>query len=156
MKNVILVTGQSGVKVKKCLEKLEGKVISLEDTIEEQHKKQRFTEFLSLPQSYQYEYWKSAFNEIVKERINTDSQNTFLTFHAVYFHQQKSELFPPVDFKSLSALENKELRKKLKMIVILIDDIYDVYRRLIEEGQMFEDIIDKRMDPVDAIFVSIK
>jgi len=38
----------------------------------------------------------------------------------------------------------------------LIDDIYDVYRRLIEEGQMFEDIIDKRMDPVDAIFVSIK
>jgi len=42
------------------------------------------------------------------------------------------------------------------MIIVFVDDIYDVYRRLMDENQMYHYMLDKkRIQPLDAIFYSV-
>jgi hypothetical protein len=151
-KKIILVTGQSGIQVKHCLNKLipEGHV-SIEKKIEEVGSIS-FLEFLELPQYRQYEYWHKAFEEIYSSKLDPKPDKpVFLTFHAAYYHQKKRELFSPVNFESVL-----KLKDKVKMLIVFIDDIYDVYRRLMCKNQMFEDIIDReKTKPLDAIFASV-
>lgn len=157
-KEIILVTGQSGIKVRKCLEKLnqqsenKRQTFSIEDRIGDLSN-MSFHEFIGSPQYLQYEYWMKAFEQIYEEYFNQQksAEPIFLTFHAVYYHQKKRELFPPVNFEALA-----KLKDRVKMLIVFIDDIYDVYRRLMDKDQMFEDILDdKKMQPLDAIFSSV-
>jgi len=156
---IILVTGQSGIKVRECLEKLNGQsenrreIVSIEDKIRELSN-MSFHEFIGSPQYLQYEYWMKAFDQIFDQDRNLWEESAkpiFLTFHAVYYHQKKRELFPPVSFEALAKLKNR-----VKILIVFIDDIFDVYRRLMDDGQMFEDVLDdKKTKPLDAIFSSI-
>lgn len=157
-KEIILVTGQSGIKVRECLEKLnqqsenKRQIVSIEDRIGDLSN-MSFHEFIGSPQYRQYEYWKKAFEQIYEKYFKQQgsAESIFLTFHAVYYHQKKRELFPPVSFESLA-----KLKDRVKMLIVFIDDIYDVYRRLMDKGQMFEDVLDdKKTQPLDAIFSSI-
>lgn len=148
-KNITIVTGQSGVSVKECIHKLGYEDYSLERYITKLSGRP-FDIFIQLPQALQYEYWEKAFNEIMKE-INFSKQN-ILTFHAAYYHQAKREHFSPVDVKSIM----KSLSNKVKMIIVLIDDIYDVYLRLLKKDRMFEHVLsDKNITPLEAIYISI-
>lgn len=152
-KEIILVTGQSGLQVRQCLTRLpqSRKIISIDHYIKENFHIS-FPEFLGLEQSLQYEYWNRAFDGIFDKYFNQElSSPVFLTFHAAYYHQQKRELFSPVNFERLS-----KLKGRVKMLVVFIDDIYDVYRRLMDGGQMFESTLDEtKTQPLDAIFKSV-
>lgn len=156
-KDIIIVTGQSGVKVRRCLQILNEKsnidrdIVSVEAEIEH-ISKIPFDEFLALPQYLQHEYWIKAFDKICDRCTKKKfSPPLILTFHAVYYHQQKRELFPPVDFEVLSKLKNR-----VRMVIVLIDDIYDVYRRLMDKNQMYEGILDPaKTEQLDAILSSI-
>lgn len=152
-KDIILVTGQSGVKVIECLKSLpkSREIISMERYIEETNNIP-FLDFLGLDQTKQYEYWLKAFDKIFEEHFAEGvSSPVFLTFHATYYHQRKRELFSPVDFEALS-----KLKERVKMLVVFIDDIYDVYKRLMDKNQMFETILDMtKTQPLNAIYSSI-
>lgn len=156
-KEIILVTGQSGVKVKECIERLnEGaekkrEMIPMEKKIEKLNNIS-FHEFIGLPQYLQFKYWINTFEKIYGQFFKEkNSPPVFLTFHATYYHQQKRELFSAVDFEAIL-----KLKDRVKMLIVFIDDIYDVYRRLMDKNQMFEDILDvTKTKPLDAIFSSI-
>lgn len=147
--DLVIITGQSGVKVRDCIKRLDSEYVSIEDSISEVsgHK---FMDFLGIPQALQYEHWSNAFKSIINKNVLSNS--SCLTFHSVYYHQRKRELFSPID---LSLLE-KHLKNKVKMVIVFIDDIYDVYKRLMAPNQMFEEVRNiELMDPLDAIYTSI-
>jgi hypothetical protein len=158
-RELILVTGQSGINVKECLKRLnkqsenERKIVSIEDKIA-MNNEMSFGEFISSSTQYlQYEEWKKSFEGIYNEYLNPDlnvnlNEHIFLTFHATYYHQQKRELFTPVNFRLL-----EKLRGRVKMLMVFIDDIYDIYKRLMDEGQMFAKVLEK--EPIDAAFYSV-
>jgi hypothetical protein len=68
--------------------------------------------------------------DLAKKRGETCQ--SFLTFHAVYYHQTKRELFPPINYAAMDLL-----RGRVKLLIVLVDDIYDVYKDLMRRGQMF-------------------
>jgi len=144
---IVLVTGQSGVAIKACWEKLTGEQpVSVEGEIPEESG-MRFIEFLCQPEYVQFEYWSRAF----KSASSKAEESGCLTFHATYYHQKKRELFSPVDFNVIRSLTGK-----VRMVVVFVDDIYDVYRRLMGPDQMYEDILDReKTDPLGAIFSSV-
>lgn len=158
-KEIILVTGPSGVHIKDSLKRLnksisEENIISVEKKIED-ISKIPFREFIGALQYKQYRFWLKAFEEIIKRDIpqKASVEPLFLTFHAVYYHQQKREFFSPIDMKVLQRL--KKLRK-IKMLIVFIDDVYDVYRRLMDKEEMYEDVLKKdKILPLKAIFSSI-
>lgn len=160
-KEIILVTGPSGVHIKESLQRLnksitEKNIISIEGKIASKEvTKMPFKEFLGIPPSEQYRFWLKAWRQILEKDIpkKASMEPLFLTFHAVYYHPRKRELFSPINIKSLSQL--KKLRK-IKMLIVFIDDVYDVYTRLMDEGQMYEYVLKKdKISPLKAIFSSI-
>ncbi|KKN56460.1 hypothetical protein LCGC14_0572330, partial [marine sediment metagenome] len=57
--------------------------------------------------------------------------NIFLSMHASYYHQGTCELISIINFESLL-----KLKSRIKCTIVLIDDIYDIYKRLVDQGQM--------------------
>lgn len=57
----------------------------------------------------------------------------FLAMHSVYSSHSTGEIFSPLNFETLSALKNK-----IKLLIVFIDDIYDIFRRLTD--QIFAEI----------------
>ncbi|MEE9379181.1 MAG: hypothetical protein V3V33_14235 [Candidatus Lokiarchaeia archaeon] len=155
-KNLIIFTGQSGIQAKKCLSRLNNPEIKnlntfyIEDRIKEIYES-NFKIFLSEPIPYQSETWKEAYGDIEKEitKIPLES-NIFLSMHASYYHQGTCELISIINFESLL-----KLKSRVKCIIVLIDDIYDIYKRLVDQGQMFNDILGSE-DAFEAIYNSIK
>ena len=154
-RDVILFTGQSGVKISGCFNRLNN-LTSLPPIFIEEKMQQisgkNFLAILSDPPRIQEELWKDAFNDVKKNLpSNCEPQKKiFIAFHASYFHQRKTEFLSPVDFGELL-----ELKDRIKMIVVFIDDCYDIYRRLLDKKQMFAYIWNKDISPEDAIIQSI-
>jgi hypothetical protein len=93
-----------------------------------------FLKILSDPPRIQETLWTRTFQEI-QNKLPASSvlpKCIFLTLHASYYHQRKREFLSPVDFTKLV-----ELKNRVKMVVVLIDDCYDIYKRLMGEGEMF-------------------
>lgn len=159
-KEIILVTGPSGVHVRDSLKRLnksisEKNIISVQKKIEDINDAMPFRELLGAPQYEQYHWWLKAFREILENDIpeRADVEPLFLNFHAVYYHPKKQEFFSAIDIKTLK--EIKGLRR-IKMLIVLIDDVYDVYKRLMDEREMYEDVRKKeKTEPREAIFSSI-
>jgi hypothetical protein len=84
--------------------------------------------------SEQYTWWQKAWDNVLSSLDS--SKRTFITFHGVYYHQMRREFLSPIDVGRLS-----KLRGKVKAIIVLIDDIYDVYRRLMDDGEMFNEVV---------------
>ena len=153
-KDIIIFTGQSGIKVKSCMKKLAGTGLVFQPVaIDEYMTKvsgKKFVEVLGMPPRIQESLWSKAF-ERVRNTVLLQSKRdkyTFLTFHASYFYQRKTEFVCPVDLGKLLQLSDRT-----KMVIVLLDDCYDIYRRLMGEGQMYEDIW--KLEPREALLQSI-
>ena len=153
-RDVILFTGQSGINNRKCLEKLAEDGFRPSISVEDEMKvvaDKTFLEILGLPPRVQETIWTAAFNNVKKNLPTTYTEGepyTFVTFHASYYHQRKTEFLSPVDFKALT-----ELKDRVKMVVVFIDDCYDIYKRLMKEGEMFGYIL--KSTPEKALLDSI-
>lgn len=152
-RNVILFTGQSGIKARECLERLSPQIdsgaelISVEERMAEISGRSFRREILLEKISYQYRLWKDAFNNVLNNLNISNSEKTiFLTLHGVYYHQDKREFVSPIDLELIT-----KLREKVKMLIVFIDDIYDVYRRLMANGEMYNYVL----EPLEALHASI-
>jgi hypothetical protein len=154
-KDIILFTGQSGIKIRECLGrlvvrgKIDATILGIDGKMPkpgEDFKKH----VLSLPISILEKRWSEAFDDTIKNIPETkDEHYLFLTFHATYYHQRKAEFVSPLDLNKLI-----ELRERIKMVITLIDDCYDIYKRLLEPGEMYETILSSQ-DAREAMFKSI-
>jgi len=160
---IVLVTGQSGTKVHECLELLNSRsdrdrtILSIDKKI---GSKIPYLSFLASPQRIQHRVWTEVFRETLNEINNLSRRRQpdtlFLNFHASYYHQKKRELFPAINFHSLF-----QLRGRVKMVIVLIDDVFDVYRRLMAPNQMFYDVLETdqndkpKMDSATAMIKSV-
>lgn len=154
---VILFTGMSGIETNSCLEKFirefrefkksQGSspiLIKLESIIKEVFYEDHPSESpsnqawvdLILQQSYPLleKYWGIAFDRILTEVnavIAGNPETTiFINLHCCYFHNKTQEYI---------ALMNIESVRKLnpKLIVTLIDDVYEIYYRLTKIGGIY-------------------
>ena len=155
-RNVILFTGQSGIKAEKCLGRLnqelasEAEIISIEKTMERISGKSFRRRILEETLSYQYEWWRKAFDKVSSDLNHSKLREAvFLTLHGVYYHQDKREFVCPIDFEAMG-----KLKGKVKTLIVLIDDIYDVYRRLMVSGEMYDGVM-KLEPPTNALEESV-
>ena len=167
IKDIILVTGQSGIKIEYCINKLrEGNpFVSIDKEMPKVSHKNFKKEILSEPPYIQEKIWSDAFDSIVGKgqlsEVKKD-QYYFLTFHATYFHQRNKEFLSPINFKKLEYYADR-----IKMIIVLVDDCYDIYRRLLGKGEMYHHVIEeetegakekeakKPLSPLEALIESI-
>jgi len=140
--NLIIFTGQSGIKAEECLNRLNQpkikdlKTFYLEKQIVKDYHG-NIKQFLTEDILFQSDQWHESFNNTYNEIKNISPSNKiFLSFHASYYHQDTCELFSVLNFKSLL-----KLKDRVKCIIVFIDDIYDIYKRLLAQGEMFDDIM---------------
>ncbi len=153
-KNVVLFTGQSGIGAEKCLANLnqemasETKQISIEKEMARISGRSFKREILLESINYQYDLWQKAFDTI-SDKLSKDEhkETVFLTLHGVYYHQDKREFLSPIDFLKIGSLQGK-----VKLLIVFIDDIYDVYRRLLSKGEMYSYVMS--LEPLEALFAS--
>ncbi|MDP2896937.1 MAG: hypothetical protein Q8Q12_10310 [bacterium] len=101
---------------------------------------------LRLPPYPQRRLWQAAAARVAHQ-VRTEASLCFVSFHASFYHQRKTELVSPVDLPSL-----RRMGGKARMLVMLIDDCYDVYRRLLGEAEMFHDeVMGADVDAQDAM-----
>lgn len=106
----------------------------------------KFSQILLYTPPTQQNLWKAGFRDTISEIRTKDS--TFLTLHAVYYHQDKREFISPIDFELV-----RQLKKKVRMLIVLIDDIYDICKRLMMSGQMYSRVL--KLDKLEALYSSI-
>lgn len=153
--NLILFTGQSGIMAKGCLKRLSEQIgstveiISVEEIMANISNRSFRQEILLEKLSYQYELWKEAFEKVLVELESFNPNKTiFLTLHGVYYHQDKCEFVSPIDIELMT-----KLKGRVKMLIVLINDIYDVYRLLMADGEMYSFV--KKLTPFEALYTSI-
>lgn len=167
-KDVIIFTGQSGIKISNCLKRLKGEkrgvgIFKIENEMVENYRssypdkrysrdREVVVDILSLPLSTQRKLWEKSFEAISKKiPPHKNSRVNFLTFHASYYHQKNREFISPINLIKL-----RRLRKRVKAVVVFVDDCYDIYKRLLEEGEMFyRDIFSSEVTPLEAIIKSV-
>ncbi|HUT29192.1 MAG TPA: hypothetical protein VMX13_05305 [Sedimentisphaerales bacterium] len=162
MGNVVIVTGMSGVKPKRVLEKFsrylqkKGKdhlcVIDLEDLLvgeafndaiyagssefrkSSDEGEEPIISVTSLPYPMLNRLWANAIEKAGEEvrKATEAGRNVALVLHAVYFKADSTEFVPIVDAEKLRTLNPK-------YVVHLVDDIYDMYAWLRGEGGIFDE-----------------
>lgn len=155
----VLFTGPSGLNVRGALGKLadyserqRGRrpaVVILDDLMiqqflqeypnepmqERMRKPGGFQRLLLEPRHYLLELWRRVVEATVSSVSPED--DAFLFLHSVYYHTSSRDFFSCVDIGHLNrCLSEKGL--EIGLVVTLIDDIYDVWRRLKEPGQLFD------------------
>jgi len=159
-RDIVLVTGQSGIKIVRCLKKLGTRVSpkSIDSTMARIANRE-FWEILALPPRIQEDLWTHALGRIVKGLpavSDARREPALLTFHASYYHPRTRGFTSPV-----SLLDLLTLKPRVRMIIVLIDDCYDVYKRLMARGEMYSHVLvrDERSDeaskPEDALVDSL-
>ena len=154
-KDLVIFTGQSGIKIESCIGKLAHLGLDFQfvpvDKLISVTSGEKFVEVLGAPPSIQNILWTQAFEQAqdVLQPTRTKHDFTFLTFHACYYHQKKTEFVCPVNLNQLV-----QLKDRTKMIIVLIDDCYDIYRRLMDKDQMYEDVLNSD-DSLDTLLESI-
>ncbi len=161
MGKVVIITGMSGVKPKRVLEKFnvflgkQGKqpisVVDLEKLLIEEalsdpvckaspdfmkslEDQEPIIAVTSLPYPMLNRLWGQAVEKaegMIEEEKNKD-RNVALVLHAVYFNAKSTEFVPIVDVEKLRTLN-------AKYVVHLVDDIYDVYAWLRCEGGIYDE-----------------
>lgn len=156
-KDIILFTGQSGIGIIKSLKKIEQcnkKVISIEREMEKYTKKSFKNVILSSPPHIIEKYWSETFKYMQKKKKLSErgkDEYIFLTFHATYFQTKKTEFISPIDLNML-----KDIADRIKVIIVLIDDCYNIYQRLMNKDEMYDyERYLKDLEPFDALVTSI-
>ena len=128
-----------------------------------------FSQVLALPISYLSLSCNKAFESTLLQIREDSEKETFdvaiINLHSILFHQQTYEFANPYLTPHLiESLKNYEMT--VEWVVSLQDDIYDIYRRLLDEGQVLnpgtrqQDTRDKRerkpiKDIKDLRFISL-
>ena len=157
---VILFTGMSGIGIKTSLKnyinvhkhhsmglsKEKPVFISVEEEIEaaffnlNKSKPRSKSAWLNLILTESYpnleRFWKIAVDNVIKQ-VNeyykkVPDRLIFINLHVAYYHNKTQEYFSLVFIKKLQTL-------KPKMIVTLIDDIYEIHERLTSPGCIYHD-----------------
>lgn len=156
-KDIILFTGQSGIDIINSIEKIgqcNKKVISIEKEMENYTKKNFQDDILPSPPHIIEKYWSETFEDMqLKKKLSEGGKDEyiFLTFHAAYFQTKKTEFISPIDLNIL-----KSIASRIKVIIVLIDDCYDIYKRLMNDGKMYDYDRDlKNLSSFDALVTSI-
>lgn len=156
-KDIILFTGQSGINIINSIEKMghcNKKVISIEREMENYTKKSFKNIILSSPPHIIEKYWSETFENMQKKGKLSErgkDEYIFLTFHATYFQTKKTEFISPIDLHML-----KDIADRIKVIIVLVDDCYDIYQRLMNKDEMYDyERYLKVLDPFDALVTSI-
>lgn len=167
----VLFTGSSGLNVRGSLKKfseycarqrkskpmpiiLDDKMIDIyleqfpEDPSRHRMKDPGGFQYLLLqPKDYLLRLWRDTISATLLS-VPSDKEDIFFFIHSVFYHNSSRDFFCCVDFNHLvTVLDGKG--QKIDMIITLVDDIYDVWRRLKERGQLFsltDDIIDATLD----------
>ena len=154
-KGLVIFTGQSGIKVENCIRKLARtglnyQLVSVDKAIPEISGSE-FVEVLGTPPNIQNLLWTQAYEQIedILQQDSTKHDFTFLTFHACYYHQKKTEFVCPANLNQLMLLKDRA-----KLIIVLIDDCYDIYIRLMDKNQMYEDVLNSG-DSLNTLVESI-
>ncbi|TET77501.1 hypothetical protein E3J38_09835 [candidate division TA06 bacterium] len=170
-KDIVLFTGQSGIKIERCLRKIKGErpdseveVIKLEEAMIERYK-EKFPNskdyddrtivdrVLALPPLAQGRLWEQSLS-LVKKRLGSkaSAKKLFLvSFHACFYHTRNREFLSPVGLTMLKTLANRT-----KLLIVLVDDCYDIYKRLLDEKEMFhKEVMHRDLNPHDAMVRSI-
>ena len=108
---------------------------------------QSFVDFLSSPRVLLHERWRSAAEAVIAEAIDA-TEPVFLTFHAVYYSQRTRGFLPAVYIDQL-----RPLKRKVRTVLVCIDDVFDVYLRLLGKDEMFEEV--RSVKPLEALTSSI-
>lgn len=156
---IVLFTGMSGIEINSCLTKFIGEyrefkkdptkkaiLIKLDTELEnvfyeantsEPRTRQAWVNLI-LHKSYPHleKYWKTAFSRIL-EKVNEIKRTNpgaciFVNLHSCYFHNKTQEYISLINIDELRKLEPK-------LIVTLIDDIYEIHHRLTKSGGIYHD-----------------
>ncbi|KKN32372.1 hypothetical protein LCGC14_0814500 [marine sediment metagenome] len=143
-KNIIIFTGQSGVKVSECFKRLNFpqienlKTICLEDRLSEEYKR-GFKKFLYEDVQFQNELWTKVFEEVINEILEKYNDNlVFLSLHGSYYHHNSTEFVSAINFETILRLKGRVMK-----VITLIDDIYDIYKQLTVAGEIFGNIMNE-------------
>ncbi len=148
----ILFTGQAGLNVKGILEKLGNhisgnetfrclnledcmKTIYLDDWPEDRPNYDMvkapggLQNLLASPESYLRLLWGRAATDMSARLSN--GEDAFISLHGAFYHPYHKGFFPCVQVEQLRGL-------KISRVVTLIDDIWDIWARLSQPGQLFD------------------
>ena len=121
-KDIVIFTGQSGIKVENCIKKLAddglgAQPISIDKQITKSPGAGDFVDVLGKPPRIQESLWSGCFSEAVRNLPKSvdDGKYIFITFHACYFHQRKTDFTSPVNFAQLP-----QIQARTKMVIVLI------------------------------------
>lgn len=87
------------------------------------------------PRRELYETWRLACAQILNKIVNENpSDPAVVSLHLTWYNPDTSEFFSPIDVPEL-----KRAGCSIDHVVILIDDIYDMYYRLRQDGELYAD-----------------
>jgi len=86
----------------------------------------------NLPRLTVSELWKKAVARCLKKLEESEKPVKLLSGHLTYYSSKRSEFYSVVDFQTLSGRDNPRNKLQLGKVLLLIDDIYDMYARLQE------------------------
>jgi len=169
---IVLFTGQSGVNVEQCLKRLRQRVSAcrkapvfkferfMSEVYREEHPDEPCGEatavwkFLILPPLLQRKLWLKSLKRVASEvERGTNGSLSFVSLHASFYHPKNREFLSPIDLMALGSLARKT---SVRMVVVLVDDCYDIYRRLLQPGKIFrDDVMGEGVKPDAALVLSV-
>jgi hypothetical protein len=90
-----------------------------------------------LPKEKVKEYWTESWKRIAKKFSRAQSFPVVIGGHAIYYSGGREEFFSPVDIGLLKKTTQKN-RLRVTRVIVLIDDVYDMYYRLTDKKQVFD------------------
>jgi hypothetical protein len=100
-----------------------------------------------LPKDDIKKFWAKAWKQIARRLSSAQRFPVVIGGHAVYYSGVREEFFSPVDIELLKkTIKEKNLR--VNRVIVLIDDVYDMYYRLTDTNQIFffEDVFKRLKD----------
>lgn len=147
---IVLLCAPSGTGLTAVADSLKAhnpqlEVRDLERFVCEMHSGTSMERVVRGPRPVLYESWRIACTSVLRDIVKAErakrrakkadlSPPAVVSMHLTWFNPDTSEFFSPVD---LSKLQRRDC--EVAHVVILIDDIYDMFRRLQGDGHLYSD-----------------